>query len=172
MITSAISKGKKYLFIIRMSCIFFLINKTHCVFATVATCHLDLTSKYVILIIDRHLLSVCTITLGQPLRQLFYIFTLLSQTLQLSATSQQREQTTVQPPGHQWTGTNHQSEWLLMELEQLPQTIKRRDRKTWTVMFWRELWAERRQMRGYSLAPNSRTRRVPFCSTVLGELDV
>lgn len=130
MITSAISKGKKYLFIIRMSCIFFLINKAHCVFATVATCHLDLTSKYVIVIIDRHLLSVCTITLGQPLRQLFYIFTLLSQTLQLSATSEQCEQTTVQPPGHQWTGTNHQSEWLLMELEQLPQTIKRRDRKT------------------------------------------
>lgn len=112
MITSAISKEKKYLFIIRMSCIFFLINKTHCVFATVATCHLNLTSKYVILIIDRHLLSVCTITLGQPLRQLFYIFTLLSQTLQQSATSEQREQTTVQPPGHQWTGTNHQSEWL------------------------------------------------------------
>lgn len=35
------------------------------------------------------------------------------------------EQTTVRPPGHQWTGTNHQSEWLLMELEQLPQTIKK-----------------------------------------------
>lgn len=31
----------------------------------------------------------------------------------------------MQPPGHQWTGTNHQSEWLLMELEQLPQTIKK-----------------------------------------------
>lgn len=30
--------------------------------------------------------------------------------------------TTVRPPGHRWTGTNHQSEWLLTGLEQLPQT--------------------------------------------------
>lgn len=44
---------------------------------------------------------------------------------QLRAASDLHEQTTVRPPGHQWTGTNHQSEWLLMELEQLPQTIKK-----------------------------------------------
>lgn len=42
-----------------------------------------------------------------------------------AATSELHRQTTVRPPGHQWTGTNHQSEWLLMELEQLPQTIKK-----------------------------------------------
>lgn len=55
----------------------------------------------------------------------FHIFSLFIQTLQLSTTLEQRQQTTVRPPGHQWTGTNHQSEWLLMELEQLPQTIKK-----------------------------------------------
>ncbi len=55
----------------------------------------------------------------------FHIFSLFIQMLQLSTTSEQRQQTTVRPPGHQWTGTNHQSEWLLMELEQLPQTIKK-----------------------------------------------
>ena len=55
----------------------------------------------------------------------FRIFRLFSQTLQLSTTSEQRQQTTDRPPGHQWTGTNHHSEWLLMELEQLPQTIKK-----------------------------------------------
>lgn len=44
---------------------------------------------------------------------------------QLRDASELHGQTTVQPPGHQWTGTNHQSEWLLMELEQLPRTIKK-----------------------------------------------
>lgn len=43
-----------------------------------------------------------------------------------AATSGLHGQRTVRPPGHQCTGTNHQSEWLLMELEQLPQTIKKR----------------------------------------------
>lgn len=38
--------------------------------------------------------------------------------------SEPHQQTTVQPPGHQWTGTN-QSEWLLMGLGQLPQTIRK-----------------------------------------------
>lgn len=55
----------------------------------------------------------------------FHIFSLFIQTLQLSTTSEQHQQTTVRPLGHQWTGTNHQSEWLLLELEQLPQTIKK-----------------------------------------------
>lgn len=60
----------------------------------------------------------------QTTKPAFHIFSLFIQTLQLSTTSEQRQQTTGRPPGHQWTGTNHQSEWLLMELEQLPQTIK------------------------------------------------
>lgn len=55
----------------------------------------------------------------------FLVFCIFIQALQLRATSEQRDQTSVRPPGHQWSGTNHQSEWLLMELEQLPQTIKK-----------------------------------------------
>lgn len=42
--------------------------------------------------------------------------------------SEPHQQTTVQPPGHQWTGTN-QSEWLLMGLGQLPQTIRKGQRE-------------------------------------------
>ncbi|TKS83534.1 Roundabout -like protein 2 [Collichthys lucidus] len=68
--------------------------------------------------------ALCTTARGKPPKPAFHIFSLFIQTLQLSTTSEQRQQTTGRPPGHQWTGTNHQSEWLLMELEQLPQTIK------------------------------------------------
>lgn len=113
------------LFIIRRSCILCSINKTHCVSCTVAACHMFFTSKYVILIIYNHLLSVCTITPGPTTEPAFRIFGLFSQTLQLSTTSEQHQQTTDRPRGHQWTGTNHHSKWLLMELEQLPQTIKK-----------------------------------------------
>lgn len=55
----------------------------------------------------------------------FVVIGIFIQAQQLGATSEAHGQTTVQPPGHQWTGTNHQSEWLLMELEQLPRTIKK-----------------------------------------------
>lgn len=129
MITSAISSRKKErpcLFIIRRSCIIVSINKTHCVSVTVTAS------------LDSHI-QVCHFNNPQspavnvynhtwPTTEeafFFHIFSLLRQTPQLSFTSEQRQQTTVQPPGHRWTGTNHQSEWLLMELEQLPQTIKK-----------------------------------------------
>lgn len=104
---------------------FFLINKTHCVSGTVAARHLFHTSKYVILIIKNHLLSVCTIEPGQPLSRLFTSSVCLVRCCSWALLQERLQQTTVRPPGHQWTGTNHQSEWLLMELEQLPQTIKK-----------------------------------------------
>lgn len=55
----------------------------------------------------------------------FVVISIFIQARQLRTTSELHGQTTARPPGHQWTGTNHQSEWLLMELEQLPQTIKK-----------------------------------------------
>lgn len=76
---------------------------------------------------------MCTIARGQPPRPLLSSPVFLFRRRSWAATSEQ--QTTVQPPGHQWTGTNHQSEWLLMELEQLPPTIKERTErhKQWCV---------------------------------------
>lgn len=104
---------------------FFLINNTHCVSGTVAACHLFHTSKYVVLIIKNHLLSVCTIEPDQSLSLLFTSSVGLVRCCSWALLQERLQQTTVRPPGQQWTGTNHQSEWLLMELEQLPRTIKK-----------------------------------------------
>lgn len=54
-------------------------NKTHCVSLTAAACHSCLTSKYAILIIDSHLLSMCTITHGPTAEPAFHIFGLFIQ---------------------------------------------------------------------------------------------
>ena len=85
------------------------------------------------------------------------------------------EQTTVRPPGHQWTGTNHQSEWLLMELEQLPQTIKKGRNDINSDVLKGGVGGG---CKGCSLVQNSRARcppplrPAPLCSTALSELEV
>lgn len=83
-------------------------------------------------------------------RAAFHIFSVFIQTPQLSTSSEPRQQTTVRPPGHQRTGTNHQSEWLLMELEQLPQTIRKGQKDVINSDVLKGVWVE-----GCSLVQNS-----------------
>lgn len=139
---------------------------THCVSLTVAACHLFLTSKYVILIPPAVNVYNHTWPTTEPA---FLIFSIFIQTLQLSATSEQ--QTTVQPPGHQWTGTNHQSEWLLMELEQLPQTIKKGQKDINSDVLKGGVGGGAADARAF-ISTKLKSKMTPLCLTVLSELEI
>lgn len=77
----------------------------------------------------------------------------------------------MQPPGHQWTGTNHQSEWLLMELEQLPQTIKKGQKDINSDVLKGGVGGGAADARAF-ISTKLKSKMTPLCLTVLSELEI